>query len=71
MTILINEPVTHSKFSTGDTEIDKLFYPKIENILILIYKLNEQCDFHVHVGKVRLVKHVRLHRSSWRKYLEI
>ena len=36
MTILINEPVTHSKFSTGDTEIDKLFYPKIENILILI-----------------------------------
>ena len=36
MTILINEPVTHSKFSTDDTEIDKLFYPKIENILILI-----------------------------------
>ena len=36
MTILINEPVTHSKFPTGDTEIDKLFCPNIENILILI-----------------------------------
>ena len=33
---MINERDTHSKFSTGDTDNDKLFYSKTKNALILI-----------------------------------
>ena len=54
MIIMIHEPLTHSKFSTGDTESDYLFYPKAENILILIQKLNEKCEFLFHKGKRKL-----------------
>ena len=36
MTIMINEPVTHSKFSTGENDNNKLFYPKTNNTSILI-----------------------------------
>ena len=39
MTIMINEPVTHSNFSTGDSDNDKLFYPKKNNTSILIKKI--------------------------------
>ena len=39
MIIMIHEPLTHSKFSTGDTRSDYLFYPKAENILILNTKI--------------------------------
>ena len=53
---MVNESVTHSKFSTGDTESDKHFYPKTENVSIFIRKLNEKYDFHVHKGKVNSIK---------------